>query len=32
MLRDFGLRRDQLAQFFENLKRRRPGFPGRARI
>ena len=32
MLRDVGLRRDQLSGFFEDLKRKRPGFPGRAQI
>ena len=29
MLRDIGLRRQQLAEFFEDLKKKRPGFPGR---
>jgi uncharacterized protein YjiS (DUF1127 family) len=32
MLRDIGLRRDQLSEFFEDLKKKRPGFPGRAQI
>jgi hypothetical protein len=32
MLRDIGLRRDQLAGFCEDLKKKRPGFPGCAQI
>ncbi len=29
MLRDIGLRRDQLSEFLQDLKKQRPGFPGR---
>ena len=32
MLRDIGLRRDQLSAFFDDLKKKRPGFPGRIQI